>query len=303
MAIQLMSNVKIITSGAAPTVANLLPGQAAFGKLNEDGKYHLFGNTGEGGGQGKVVDIILDTYSSVDANNLESVLTAGNTSTLDIVFKIGEDTKLTIGPSGFTMGETTITADGIKDGGKAVLSGRTDLTISAVEAEQMRTYLSSYSKAEIDAKLASAVHAKGSVNAFADLPTNAAVGDMYNVKTAGGTDIHGTPIKAGDNVVWVAANDPDPAGWDVYAGLVDLTSYYTKDEIDDSIKDFVTEADVATYLTAQNYVKDANYVHTDTNYTATDKAKVNKILTTGDGTKVLTDNGNYDTLSLSVVSI
>lgn len=47
MAIQLISNVKIITSGAAPTTENLLPGQAAFGKLNSDGKYHLFGNTGE----------------------------------------------------------------------------------------------------------------------------------------------------------------------------------------------------------------------------------------------------------------
>lgn len=47
MAIQLMSNVKIITSGNKPTTANLLPGQAAFGKLNADQKYHLFGNTGE----------------------------------------------------------------------------------------------------------------------------------------------------------------------------------------------------------------------------------------------------------------
>ena len=89
MSIQLLSNVKIITSGNVPTTANLLPGQAAFGKINSDGKYHLFGNTGEGGdGIGKVVDIVLDTYSAISAANLETVLTSGNTTKLNIVFKV-----------------------------------------------------------------------------------------------------------------------------------------------------------------------------------------------------------------------
>ena len=52
MAIQLLSNVKIITSGQMPTPDNLQPGEAAFGKLTSDGKYHLFGNS-----DGEVVDI------------------------------------------------------------------------------------------------------------------------------------------------------------------------------------------------------------------------------------------------------
>lgn len=81
MAIQLMSNVKIITSGTTPTTTNLLPGQAAFGKLTADGKYHLFGNTGEGGGAGKVVDIVLDTYSSLQILQEKSVNITSNGQT------------------------------------------------------------------------------------------------------------------------------------------------------------------------------------------------------------------------------
>lgn len=305
-----------------------------------------------------MVDIVMDTYNSVDASNLETILTAGNTSTLDIVFKEGAETKLTIGPSGMAFGNTTINADGIKDGGKQVLSAKAGMTISEGDAAVMRGYLNTYSKTEIDAKLASAIHAKGSVNAFADLPTDAAVGDMYNVKTAGGTDIHGNAIKAGDNVVYVAAQGEDPAGWDVFAGMVDTSALQTGiDEAKaaaaaadakatnaataaataqttaeaaqtaaegaqstaDQAKTAVdtlgpkvtalenagyqTESDVQGILTDGHYVADENYVHTDTNYTAADAAKVAKIVTDGAGTKVLTDKGTYDTLDLSVVSI
>ncbi|MBQ3442777.1 MAG: hypothetical protein IJG33_05980 [Selenomonadaceae bacterium] len=45
------------------------------------------------------------------------------------------------------------------------------------------------------------VKVKGSVANFAALPSNAQVGDMYNVTNAGGQDENGVPIKAGDNVV------------------------------------------------------------------------------------------------------
>ena len=66
---------------------------------------------------------------------------------------------------------------------------------------------------------------------------------------------------------------------------------------------YQTAADVNQILTDGNYVQDANYVHTDNNYDATAKGKVDKIVTTGDGTKVLKDDGNYDTLEIAVVSI
>ena len=62
---------------------------------------------------------------------------------------------------------------------------------------------------------------KGTVNCFDDLPANGANGDVYNIKTAGGTDAHGTEVKAGDNVVW------DGTGWDILAGTFELPTAST----------------------------------------------------------------------------
>jgi hypothetical protein len=243
MAIQLMSNVKIITSGAKPTTANLLPGQAAFGKLTADGKYHLFGNTGEGGGAGKVVDIVLDTYSALDAATLETVLTSGNTTKLNIVFTDNEGvTKVTIGNTGITMGTTTMTAEGFKDNGKAVLSGNPSLVVTDEEAATMRTFLKVYSKTEIDGMVAGAFHFKGSV-AAENLPTEGMkAGDVYNITTNAGKvkDIHNNVMKPGDNVVYVNANGDDPAGWDTLSGVVDLSAYYTSAQVDELLKAYVT---------------------------------------------------------------
>ena len=83
MAIQLLSNVKIITSGQMPTPDNLQPGEAAFGKLTSDGKYHLFGNS-----DGEVVDIILSTLEGMSpgTSDLQQVLENGNTTDLSIEF-------------------------------------------------------------------------------------------------------------------------------------------------------------------------------------------------------------------------
>ena len=64
---------------------------------------------------------------------------------------------------------------------------------------------------------------KGTVVNFAALPAdNNAVGDMYNIQSAGGTDTHGTAIKAGDNVIW------NGTGWDNLGGEVDLSGKVDK---------------------------------------------------------------------------
>ena len=64
---------------------------------------------------------------------------------------------------------------------------------------------------------------KGTVVNFAALPeTGNSVGDMYNIQSAGGTDVHGTPIKAGDNVIW------NGTGWDNLGGEVDLSGKVDK---------------------------------------------------------------------------
>ena len=66
---------------------------------------------------------------------------------------------------------------------------------------------------------------------------------------------------------------------------------------------YQTAEDVQQTLTTGHYVSDETYVHTDNNFDAAAKAKVAKIVTDDDGTKVLTDNGTYQTLELKVVSI
>ena len=89
-----------------------------------------------------------------------------------------------------------------------------------------------YTKSEVDAKVASVYKYKGSVNSYADLPTADQVeGDVYNVAIADAA--HG--IKAGDNVAWVAVKGNVEAHWDVLAGTVDLSGYFTKQEVNDAL--------------------------------------------------------------------
>lgn len=87
-----------------------------------------------------------------------------------------------------------------------------------------------YTKAETDSAISSAVSSvykyKGSVANYAALPVSGQiVGDVYNVEAADSTH----EIKAGDNVAW------NGTAWDVLAGTVDLSNYYTKSEVDDLI--------------------------------------------------------------------
>lgn len=71
-----------------------------------------------------------------------------------------------------------------------------------------------YTKTEIDTKLTSAMHYKGSVTAVANLPsTGNAVGDFYNVTATG------------ENYAWTGSE------WDVTGSIVDLQSI-TNAEID-----------------------------------------------------------------------
>lgn len=89
-----------------------------------------------------------------------------------------------------------------------------------------------YTRTEIDNKLSASMTYQGSVDAFTDLPAKPNKGDVYNIKTAGGTGADGTAVKAGDNVAW------NGTGWDVLGGAIDLSGYVessdriTNDDID-----------------------------------------------------------------------
>lgn len=338
MAIQLISNLKVITSGKIPTVDTLGVGQAAFGKITADGKYHFYGNS-----DGVVKDIVVDSMTDIANANLQKVLEKGNETTLSIQFNADPAGNITIiSADGLTttIGDRALKvgATGFTDAGQPVLSANPNNTINSTQAQQMRTFLDVFSKDEVTAKITGVYKFKGSIKSFADLTAKPdytpEVGDVWDIQTAGGTDKNGTAIKAGDNVAFTGPNKA--TDWDVLSGTIDLSGYYTKSDIDTTVSTlnasiktaddkaaaaqttatqaldkattlenagYQTAEDVQQTLTAGHYVSDENYVHTDNNFDAAAKAKVAKIVTDGDGTKVLTDNGTYQTLELNVVSI
>lgn len=72
---------------------------------------------------------------------------------------------------------------------------------------------------KINAKISSVMKYKGTVANFSDLPTNAIVGDTYNITNAGDNN------KAGDNACW------NGTAWDVLSGTIDLTDYAKKTDL------------------------------------------------------------------------
>lgn len=80
----------------------------------------------------------------------------------------------------------------------------------------------------VEDKLTSVYTYKGSVDYEKDLPSNASNGDVYNVRYNGSS---GT-VPNGNNYAWVTTENV----WDKLGGTTDLSSYYTKAEVDQSIQ-------------------------------------------------------------------
>ena len=143
------------------------------------------------------------------------------------------------------------------------LASKTEVTaeiseaISNLSAEVAQTYLKIadmysksqlytkdevYNKSEIDGKLTGALHYKGTYATFSALTTAVSsgtitptTGDVYNITNAGGTDSHGTEIKAGDNVIY------NGTGWDCSSGTIDLSGYATSSSVNDATSALETD--------------------------------------------------------------
>lgn len=76
----------------------------------------------------------------------------------------------------------------------------------------------------LEGKLSSVYSYKGSKATYAELPSNAAAGDVWNVEEA--HDNH----PAGTNWAWTGT------AWDALGGAIDLSSYYNKAQADAAIK-------------------------------------------------------------------
>ena len=96
-----------------------------------------------------------------------------------------------------------------------------DGKIQTITEKGVALDLSDYAKLS---DVASAIVFKGSVENFSSLPaTGNSIGDAYNIKNAGGTDVNGTAIQAGDVVAYTET------GWVVMAGATDLSNYVLKE--------------------------------------------------------------------------
>lgn len=112
-----------------------------------------------------------------------------------------------------------------------------------------------YTKGEVNTAISTAVtgayKVKGSktvaqINALSGMVQ----GDVYNV-TDGGQITDGPLVNAGDNIVW------DGSAWDKLAGTIDLTDYYTRNEVDGLLDDKVDANSAITGATKCKITYDA----------------------------------------------
>ena len=272
------SNVRVITTGNAPTTTTLPENHLAFGKLTSDGKYHIFGNS-----DGTVVDLVLSSFPV-------NVVQGKGTSTTDVMSQ--NAVTLIVNAIEATLANIwDDTEENLVDNGFAVLSSDPDRVYTSADIVQMLAHLNVYNKTEVDALIAGVYKIKGSINSYADLLATVGntydpePGDVWNIQTAGGTDSSGDPINAGDSVVYTGV------GWEVMGGMVDLTNYYTKSEVNSllptKLSDLVNDIDPNDVLDGEAY-------------TTAEQTKVGYLDGTGDGTKVLTDDGTYDSLTVQL---
>lgn len=143
----------------------------------------------------------LAGYGITDANINNGVITLGGNT----ITPLTEINNADLPDSGVTAGtykSVTVNAKGV------VTAGTNPTTLSGYGITD------AYTKTEIDTKMTSAMHYKGSVATVADLPaSNNAVGDFYNVTATG------------ENYAWTGTE------WDITGSIVNLQSI-TNAEID-----------------------------------------------------------------------
>ncbi|MBR1646040.1 MAG: hypothetical protein IJ685_04590 [Selenomonadaceae bacterium] len=109
--------------------------------------------------------------------------------------------------------------DGIASGAQVNLieSVTVDGVTQSVNRKNVALDMSAYVKGT---EIASNLRYKSILNSYGNLPVSGQkIGDMYKIKTAGGSDTNGVAIKAGDFVFW------NGTGWDLLSGNVDLSGF------------------------------------------------------------------------------
>ena len=179
--------------------------------------------------QGVVTAISEKTITLPSDNNTDTLVTQ-NVSTANeehpILLTVTKDAasnqgaKTSIFASGVKVNPSTntVTATKFKGALEGNASTATNVAWSGVTSKPTTIsgygITDAYTKSEIDTKMTSAMHYKGSVSTVSNLPsTGNAVGDFYNVTATG------------ENYAWTGS------AWDVTGSIVDLVSI-TNSEID-----------------------------------------------------------------------
>lgn len=155
-----------------------------------------------------------------------------------IVYK-GDGTTVTqSGDTTVTFSVGTISQDKVSGLTTALSDKATITALNAVKAtaEAAAPQATTYTKEEVDNKVASAVGSvykmKGSVDNASALTalTGVVIGDVYNVVAAG--TLNGEAFEAGSNFVAIKAGAGNQTGmWDKLGGTIDLSAYAKKTEV------------------------------------------------------------------------
>lgn len=155
-----------------------------------------------------------------------------------IVYK-GDGTTVTqSGDTTVTFSVGTVSQDKVSGLTTALSDKATITALNAVKAtaEAAAPQATTYTKEEVDNKVASAVGSvykmKGSVDNASALTalTGVVIGDVYNVVAAG--TLNGEAFEAGSNFVAINAGAGNQTGmWDKLGGTIDLSAYAKKTEV------------------------------------------------------------------------
>ena len=206
------------TAGTADKVANKLTLKVKTGTTEGTDLY-----TFDGSGA-KTLDIKQGSNITLTAASGQLTIagvgdtknTAGSTDSSKKLFLIGAESQAA-NPTTYSHDTAYVGTDGcLYSGGTKVLTAHQNISGKADKATTLAGYgiTDAYTKTEVDSKLTSAMHYKGSVATVADLPSSGNVtGDFYNVTATG------------ENYAWTGSD------WDATGSIVDLAAI-TNSEID-----------------------------------------------------------------------
>lgn len=176
---------------------------------------------------------------------------------------------------------------------------KVDGTALSVADKAVNIDLTGYAK---KTDLSSVYKVKGTIEAVANLPASAEVGDVYNISTA--FTNNGKNYPAGTNVVYVATEGDQQGGkWDALGGVTDLSTYSTKKYVDDELAkkqgnlseaqlaaadSGITATKVGTYDGYASLITEAKKAGTDAQTTANAAVVANTAITASTEAKLVT---------------